>query len=80
MGLGEAGAGAETRGAGWPVAGISDGDSGLCGLCGRTDPQTPPRVTFHCPASWLQVARFGALRASWTHCQELPCWFLLLVA
>lgn len=53
MGLGEAEAGAETWGAGWPVAGISEEDSGLCGLCGRTDPQTPPRVTFHCPASWL---------------------------
>lgn len=52
MGLGEAEAGAETRGAGWPVVGTSEGDSGLCGLCARTDPQTPPRVTFHCPESW----------------------------
>lgn len=52
MGLGEAEAGAETRDAGWPVAGISEGDAGLCGLCGRTDLQAPPRVTFHCPVSW----------------------------
>ena len=80
MGLGEAEAGAETRDAGWPVAGISEGDAGLCGLCGRTDLQAPPRVTFHCPVSWPASGQVWAWRASWSHCQELPCLILLEVA
>lgn len=41
---------AGTRGVGWPVGEVSEGDS--VALCGWADPQVPPRVTRHCPVSW----------------------------